>query len=291
MSTTPVSSQTPSNQPNVKNEGVCSKYLPMAIGIIIMLGAVFILLASDQVLPPFPNVISDLGVLGEVIGYCLLGLGCLGAVFAWRRHHPDPLSSQAMGKILIESMDKSLERMQRENLERVQRNINVENADAAIVKLRPKRISDGEVLYNDAMVWTTSYVSQFVIEINALIILNLSMPENAKVKMKNEEIETKLSQFIIKFKELYEKGKNTNHSIPPNSCSVAIEKMMRDTNKRAADLNQSIDECKAVLAKKLAEFYQDSKSPPPNLETPTCEAWRELAASWQSHLAKVKRAK
>jgi hypothetical protein len=62
--------------------------LIIALGVIIALGGVFLTLAAHQVLPQGVNAISNLGVGGQALGYCVIGLGVLIAIIgAVKSHH------------------------------------------------------------------------------------------------------------------------------------------------------------------------------------------------------------
>src|ERR1700733_3459325 len=47
----------------------------VALGIILAIGGMFLSLAVHQILPRYSNIISNLGMKGVVLGYCLIGAG------------------------------------------------------------------------------------------------------------------------------------------------------------------------------------------------------------------------
>jgi hypothetical protein len=53
----------------------CSCLIPIAIGIVVSLGGIFLLLAYYQILPHGINAMSGMGVWGQVVGYGVVGSG------------------------------------------------------------------------------------------------------------------------------------------------------------------------------------------------------------------------
>lgn len=75
------------------NEGTVEKNwfpLVIALGVAIVAGGVFLTLAAHQILPSGVNVISNLGIGGQISGYCVIGLGVIvaiiGAVKSYTTH-------------------------------------------------------------------------------------------------------------------------------------------------------------------------------------------------------------
>lgn len=65
------------------------------MGVIVALGGIFLTLAAHQILPQGVNAISSLGVGGQVLGYCVIGLGALIAIIAAvKSHHVHKQNSQ-----------------------------------------------------------------------------------------------------------------------------------------------------------------------------------------------------
>ena len=72
---------------NTETESICSCKIAIAIGIIVMLGGLFLTLAYYQILPPGTNSISNLSGSGW-LGWGALGLGALILIFGLERLYP-----------------------------------------------------------------------------------------------------------------------------------------------------------------------------------------------------------
>ncbi len=83
-------------QDNLNRSAGCTNYWPIAcaIGVIVCLGAAFLTMAAHQVLPQGINAISDLGILGQALGYAGLGIGAIviliGSVKSYLHKRQEP---------------------------------------------------------------------------------------------------------------------------------------------------------------------------------------------------------
>lgn len=80
-------------QHSTKNQNTRRQYTcaitSMVLGIIICLGAAYLVLAAYQILPQGINVIGDLNMWGQLAGYGGLGLGSLIFLIGWVKCHGD----------------------------------------------------------------------------------------------------------------------------------------------------------------------------------------------------------
>lgn len=74
---------------NVQEEKVETNWFPLmiALGAIAALGGIFLTLAAHQILPYGVNSISNLGVGGQILGYCTIGAGTIVAIIGAVKHY------------------------------------------------------------------------------------------------------------------------------------------------------------------------------------------------------------
>lgn len=239
--------------------------IPMALGLIVAVGAIFLLLAAYEVCPQGPNEVSRLGGWGKALGFTILAVdGILVLVATCQCSNPQQERAHT------EKMQR-METEIRNSIQAFQKQVQAASKPRATRLVDGKTLTEGDTLkYNGAA--SSLKLDLGMVDVLADVLADYQKKHPDKPLPEGlREPKAQLSHCIQQFQDLYTNGR---YHIEPSAQDDGW-------NKLAANLNQKIEELKRALAEKLAEYYPIS-SPPPEFASPQGDALVELCACWQS---------